>query len=192
MRRTMLGWLYCFKILRGWGCCLGSCLGQGWEGSYTFASPAPGAPGKARWPEGEQETGSRGEEQLTRMCDFGWVPKPGPRQATEAPGGLNNTVEGKPCGGQTSSMCQGTCCTGALQGWVFYHPPCFLQKLGLEVRGQRLATRFHRHQGVVCSQASTEHFAKVPLKQPGVPTCLPWTVGLSCTRSAAHSVPTSP
>lgn len=77
-------------------------LGQGWEGSYTFASLAPGVPGKARWPEGEQKTGSRGEEQLTRTCDFGWVPEPGPCQATGGPGRLNNTAEVKPFGGQTS------------------------------------------------------------------------------------------
>lgn len=79
-----------------------------------------------------------------------------------------------------------------LRGWVFHHPPRFLQKLGLEVGWERLAARFHGHQGVVCSQASAEYFAKVPLKRSGAPICLPWTVVLSCTRGTAHLVPTGP
>lgn len=47
---------------------------------------------------------------------------------------------------------------------LFCHPPCFLQKLGLEVRGECLSTRLHCHQSVVSFQASTEYFTKVPLK----------------------------
>lgn len=123
---------------------------------------------------------AEGEEQLTRTCDFGWVLSLDPAKLRETPGGLKQHGRRQALWRSNILPCAREPVVQGPTGMGVLSPPCFLQKLGLEVRGQRLATRFHRHQGVVCSQASAEHFAKVPLKQPGVPTCLPWTVGVSC------------
>lgn len=37
-----------------------------------------------------------------------------------------------------------------------------MQKLGLEVRWERLSTRLHSHRGVVCTKTSTKHLSEVP------------------------------
>lgn len=111
----------------------GSRLRQG--GRVLHSPPQPQEP-QGRPGDGENRRQAAEEKDVTRTCDFGWVPEPGPRQATRAPGGLNNTVEGKPCGGPSVLPCaREPVVPRAPQGWVFYHPPCFLQKLGLEVRG---------------------------------------------------------